>query len=297
MELLSRVVTSTRFTPHEFNESVLPSTIAETSEFQHNSVATALDVAHALAFRAGLGASLFASPAGPHFSSEDVKSYASSVFTKAGISVFGTGIDSALLEKLVSKNLSNLPSGAKLESSPSKYYGGDSRVLLESHGSQTVFVGFGSTGPVTPELSVIAAHLNASKAIPWSEGMSPFQNLPEKSTVQTVLLPYSDATLIGWLIQAPTAEGVKAAGQAVVKGVKSEIKEEDLKKSVKKAKFAAASALDTRQGLSEAIALQGLMGKEATVESLFKDIESVSAQAASSVSRLILLTYFLKQFL
>lgn len=248
----------------------------------------ALDAAHALAFRSGLGASLFASPAGPHLNSEDVKSFASSVFNKSSVSVFGTGISTGVLESLVSKGLSSLPSGASSSSASSKYHGGETRVLIDSHGPQTIFIGYGSAGPVTPELSVLAGHLSAPTSIPWSDAStSPFPNLPREATVQTVLLPYSDASLFGFLIQAPTSAAVREAGKAVAAGIKEAgagFKAEALKKAVAKAKFNTATALDTRSGLLEKVALQILTGEKATVESAFSGIEKVSSQAATSVS-------------
>ena len=73
--------------------------------------------------------------------------------------------------------------------------------------------------------------------------------------MQTVLLPYSDATLFGLLIQGATTEGVTAAGKAAVSAFKAAggVKGEELAKAVVKAKFAAASALDRREGLMAAI--------------------------------------------
>jgi ubiquinol-cytochrome c reductase core subunit 2 len=72
--------------------------------------------------------------------------------------------------------------------------------------------------------------------------------------VQSVYLPYSDATLFGLLVQGTTAAGVTEAGKAAVKALKSAaatggVKGEELKKAVAKAKFAAASAIDGRDGL------------------------------------------------
>jgi ubiquinol-cytochrome c reductase core subunit 2 len=288
VDLLSSVLTSTRFTPHEFAEAVLPSVQAESTLAAHNPASTALNVAHALAFRSGLGASLFASPAGPHFTVEDIKSFASSAFTKSSVSVFGTGISTDFLEKLVSKSLSSLPSGASGSTAPSKYHGGESRVLFEGHGPQTIFIGFGSAGPVTPELSVLAAHLSSSKSVPWSEQpVSPFPNLPKDSTVQTILLPYSDASLLGFLVQAPTTASVVQAGKAVAAGIKAAgagIKSDALKKAIAKAKFSAATTLDTRAGLMETVSLQLLMGNKATLESVFSNIEKTSSQSTAMVS-------------
>lgn len=285
---MSSLLLHTRFTPHEFTESVLPSVQAESTEASHDAAITAIDVAHALAFRKGLGSSLFASPHGPELSHEDAKAFASSAFTKGSVSVFGTGIDPSALAKLVEKNLGSLPTSSGITAHKTAYFGGESRVSLESHGPQTIFIGYGASSAATPELSVLAAHLSSSPHVKWSEGSaSTFSSLPREAKVQTVLLPYSDATLFGLLIQAPTTEAVHAAGKSVVSSLKSassSIKAEDLKKAIAKAKFNAASPLDNRQGLLDAVALQVLTGSSATVESIFSGLDGVSASAASGVS-------------
>lgn len=77
----------------------------------------------------------------------------------------------------------------------------------------------------------------------------------EKTSVQVVYLPYSDAALVGLLIQAPTTEGVRVAGKAAVAALKgtSGLKAEDLKSAVAKAKFRMASSADARAGLVEVL--------------------------------------------
>lgn len=76
------------------------------------------------------------------------------------------------------------------------------------------------------------------------------------TSVRAVYLPYSDATLFGLLVQGSTAEGVKSAGKAAVAALKAagDVKGEELKKAVMKAKFAAASSLDGRDGLIATLA-------------------------------------------
>ena len=87
----------------------------------------------------------------------------------------------------------------------------------------------------------------------WSKGISSIATgIPEGTSVQTVYLPYSDASLFGLLVQGSTAAGVKEAGKVAVQALKasaSGLKEEDLKRAIAKAKFSAASASDNREGL------------------------------------------------
>jgi ubiquinol-cytochrome c reductase core subunit 2 len=253
VDLLSSFVTSARFTSHEFQEYVLPIVGAETLAASSDPATRAIEVAHALAFRSGLGSSIFA-PTHGSLTAEDVKSFAASAFSKHNIAVLGAGIEQSTLSKLVEKSFGASSASTQSTTSPSTYFGGESRI--ESHtGLQTVFIGFGAAGAPTPEYATLSAHLSPQASIKWSRGLSPIADkIPAGTSVQTVHLPYSDATLFGLLVQGTTAAGVKEAGKIAVKALKDStanggVKSEDLKKAVAKAKFTAASAVDSREGL------------------------------------------------
>lgn len=262
----------------------------------------ALEVAHALAFRSGLGSSLFA-PSHNSITVEDIKQFAASAFTKGNIAVLGTGIDQSTLAKLIEKSLASAPASAPPTTSASSYFGGETRV--EAHGGlQTVFIGFGSTGAPSAELAALAAHLSPQPSVKWSQGLSPIAaSLSHGTSVQSVYLPYSDATLVGLLVQGPTAAGVKEAGRAAVKALQgaATVSAEDLKKAVVKAKFAAASSIDSRDGLVSVLGsrvrefvyflvsiaelyLQVLAGSDATLNATLSSLDQVSAPAFSKVS-------------
>jgi ubiquinol-cytochrome c reductase core subunit 2 len=255
VDLLASVLTTTRYTPHEFAESVLPSVHAETSEASNNPAVTALDLAHTLAFRSGLGASLFASPHA-HFGPEDARSFAHTAFSKQNVAVVGTGIDGDLLSRLVSHSLVSLASSSSAAPAPTKYFGGENRVAAGGHGQQpqTIFVGYGTTTPKLHELATLKEYLAPHPHLKWTHGSTGglFEGLPAHARVEPVLLPYTDAALFGVLIQAPTTNEVRQAGKVVanvLKGAAGSVKAEDLKKAVCKAKFDAASALERREGV------------------------------------------------
>ena len=218
-----------------------------------NPAVRALELAHVIAFRSGLGSSIFA-PAHRSFSAADIKSFAASAFAKSNIAVLGTGIEQSVLAQLVEKSLASVPATSTPSSPSSTYYGGENRVA--SHGGpQTVFIGFGATGEPSAELATLAALLSPHPSIKWSKGTSAIASvLTEGTSVQSVYLPYSDATLVGLLVQGQTAAGVTEAGKAAVQALKSAaatggVSPEELKKAVAKAKFAAANTLDSREGL------------------------------------------------
>ncbi|TFY68655.1 hypothetical protein EVJ58_g878 [Rhodofomes roseus] len=214
----------------------------------------------------------------------DVKAYAQNVFTPGNLAVLGTGIDAATLQKLVEQSLGSLSSASAPTSSPSSYFGGETRI--EAHGApETIFIGLGTTGAPSAELAVLSAHLDPTPSVKWSKGTSPIAaGVPEGISVKTVLLPYSDAALYGILIQGESTEGVKAAGKAAVAALKAsgDLKGDDLKKAVAKAKFAAASALDGRDNLVFALGAQAF-GSPASLDSTISNLDKVNASAFSKV--------------
>ena len=241
----------------------------------------ALEVAHTIAFRHGLGASLFATQH-PSFTVEDIKTFAASAFSSGNIAVLGTGIDQAKLSKLVEKSLGKIPSTSSTTSS-TKYYGGETRVESGSP-LQTVFIGFGTTGAPSSDLAALASHIAPEPHVKWSKGISPISEaIPTGTTVQTVYLPYSDATLLGVLIQGENAADVKTAAQAAVRALKSQVSETDAKKAVAKAKFRAASEADSREGIVSLLGNKVFSGADASVETALSSFDTVSSSSISSV--------------
>lgn len=254
VDVLSSLITSSRYSPWDLKESVLPIVEEETHAASSNPATVAVELAHALAFRTGLGSSVFA-PAHSSISADDVKAYAQQVFSKSNIAVLGSGISQETLSTLVQKHLgSPSAAGAGPTSSPSKYFGGETRHSLHS-GPETVFIGYGVTGSSSAELAVLAAHLSTAPSTKWSQSLSPLTSvIPAGTSVETVLLPYSDATLFGLLVQGKNVGSAKEAAAAAVKTLKASgesgsLTPDEIKKAVAKAKFATASAAESREGL------------------------------------------------
>ena len=254
VDILSSFIKSARFTRHEYEEYVQPVIEQEVEAAASDPATRALEIAHALAFRSGLGSSLFG-PAHSSVTVEDVKSFAESTFTKDNVVVLGTGIEQAMLARLSEKYL-NLKTAAAISSPASRYHGGENRAE-DFTGTQTLFVGYGTTGAPSAGNAALAAHLSPIPSIKWSNGISVIgASIPQDSSVKAVYLPYSDATLFGFLIQGATTASVKEAGKVSVQALKSAasgIKEEDLKRAVAKAKFSAAQAVDTKHGFITAL--------------------------------------------
>lgn len=249
------MLTSPKFATYELHETVAPQVEAEAQAASADPTTTALDVAHTLAFRTGLGNPLFASSHGA-LGIEDIKAFAAQAFTKENVAVIGSGIQDATLTQLVQKALGALPSSAVSSTSATKYYGGESRV--DAHAIPTVFIGFGTSTP-SPALSVLASYLDPTPSLKWSEGVSPLSSVPKGTSVTVVNETYSDGALFGILVQGATASLVKEAGIIAVKALKdasSGIEADGLKRAISKAKFSAASALEGREGLAASFAPQ-----------------------------------------
>ncbi|KAL0574632.1 ubiquinol-cytochrome c reductase core subunit 1 [Marasmius crinis-equi] len=289
VDVLSSFVTSARYTRHEFQEYVLPVLESEVHAGLSNPAVRAVELAHALAFRNGLGSSLLANQH-PSFTAEDIKAFAQSAFTKGNLAVLGSGISHEALSKLVDQSLKGLSTSASSSPAASSYFGGETRI--ESHGPQTVFVGFGVAGKPSAELAALAAHLSPAPSVKWSQGLSPIaSSIPRGTSVQSVYLPYSDATLLGFLVQGHDGASVKEAGKAAVSALRSAsngLKGEELKKAVAKAKFAAASAPETRDGLVATLGAQVFAGSQPSTEAALSTFDNVSESAfAKSASTLV----------
>ncbi|KIJ41923.1 hypothetical protein M422DRAFT_229429 [Sphaerobolus stellatus SS14] len=257
VDVLAGILTETRFTRYELEESVLPIVEAESKAGRANAAINAIELAHALAFRSGLGEPLFA-PAHSHITIDDVRQFAHNTFGQGGISVIGTGISQDTLVRLLEKHLASVPKVSPKATETTKYYGGETRVEFAeggSHAPQTVFFGFGVPGQPKPELAVLSAYLSPAASVKWSKGLSPLSaGLPEGTSAQVVHLPYTDASLFGIVVQGATPAAVTEAGKIAAKTFQNalagkDIKDEDVKRAAAKAKFLAASAADGREGI------------------------------------------------
>lgn len=258
LSLLASVLSSTQYYPHEYSELVLPNIQTETTSALSDPRILSLDLAHQLAFRRGLGNSLFAQSHSP-VSADDVKSFAQQVYAKSNIAVLGGGISTDALTAAVSKAFGSGSAGASsVNAGSSQYFGGEQRVPLDTHHNPnarpTVTIAFGSTGSASADLKVLPHLVGGASSVKWCAGTSPLSLIAEKvpgATIDAALLPYSDASLFTVTISAPTAEGVKALAKEVAATVKEagSAKDEEVKKAVAKAKLADASRFDNTVGL------------------------------------------------
>lgn len=300
-EVLGDVLTSSNLSRHEFNEEVLPGAIAEYHQAQLNPTIVAFDQAHQLAFRKGLGNSLFLNPDVP-VSHDSVIDFARSSFANPqGHTIVSTGIETEKLKELVDRFFD--PSTSSSSSHPlnpsasikSTYHGGHSRITRGGHGgSEDAFlIGFkGSDGGSThPEYTVLQ-HLLGSEpsSIKWSNGTSPLAPLP----VKAFHLPYSDIGLFGLFIRAPSSQIKSIASKALseLRNVANgnSIDPSAVSRAISKAKFLIASSLESNVAQNEILGTRTDLSHQAPqqLEDLYSSYSQVTPEKVIQAAKSIL---------
>lgn len=277
---------------------MLPAVNSESTAATQSASVYALELAHALAFRNGLGHSLYADGhATGDITAEDVKDlHARAVSNPSNVAVLGTGISTESLAKLFEAAISAHKASAATHTTPSAapasataYHGSTTRVA-SAHGSQVVFVGFGSTASASvPGLHALAAHLNPAPALKWAGSSAPVASaIPAGISARSVLLPYSDATLIGVLLEgkdgAALREGAKAVVSAFKDAAAGKVGKEELARAVARAKFQLAAGIEGREGYVGTFGPKVLKGETASVQGTLDGIQAVSGTNLSQVS-------------
>ncbi|GAA6000227.1 hypothetical protein JCM10207_007915 [Rhodosporidiobolus poonsookiae] len=288
-EALGAAITEAKFPLHEYNEEVVPQVQAEYEQAIHNSPVYALDLAHQLAFRKGLGNSLFASPHTAVDHSTAV-SFAKASFAPSNLAVFGSNVEAGKLQSLVSQFFTSGSTASSSISTPaSQYFGGEVRVPSVGHAAlDQLLIAFQGAASTEVEWAVLRYLLGGEVAVKWGASATPLAKLKSAtSTAQAFNLGYSDAGLFGIAVQAKSADVSDVAQKAIaaLKEVANGASDEAVKQAVAKAKFAAASALETREGqvaaVGEAVASRG---QAPSLEELFSKLDKVSSQSLAKAA-------------
>ena len=296
VDVLTSFLTSPKFTRHELNEYVLPAVHAESAAAAHTASTQALELAHALAFRSGLGYSLFAdAELTGSITTEDVHAFqAQAVADLSNVALLGTGIApdvlAALFEKsfAASKSAGTAAAATPIAAVKSAYHGGATRVA-SAHGPQTLFVGFGLSTAATPALHALSSHLSPAPALKWATGTSPLAiALPAGVRARTVLLPYSDAALFGVLFEgadaSAVAQGAKAAVEVLKNAAGKTLEKEEVARSVARARFEIAGGVEARDGFVGTLGPKVLTGQVGGVQASLEAFGAVDGAAISKVA-------------
>ncbi|KAI9840779.1 MAG: ubiquinol-cytochrome c reductase core subunit 1 [Sclerophora amabilis] len=307
VELLGDVAKENKYTPHEFAEEVLPTIKLGQKALLGNTKALASNSVHSLAFHRGLGTPLHptsSSPLTKYLNEERIAGYGSAAYVKPNIALVANGVDGNEFSKWVSEFFSDTPSAhptniPKLESAPSKYYGGEERISHDSGNTMIIaFPGsssFTAGGSYKPEVAVLAALLGGETSIKWSPGFSLLSksvSLFPGANVSTSQAAYSDAGLLCVTFNG-SAKAIKGASEHAIKAIKSvasgEINKEDLTKATAAAKF---RALEAGQNVEAGLELTGaglIQGGQAfQIDEVAKSIDSVSADQVQKMAKSML---------
>ncbi|KAJ3029350.1 UNVERIFIED_CONTAM: hypothetical protein HDU68_012416 [Siphonaria sp. JEL0065] len=286
------------FQPYEFLDAI-PGVEAETAAALEDAPTRVLDTLHHIAFRRGLGNSLFAtSDALHHLKRADLQSFAATNFTADNIAIVGSGIAHEELEALVNASFEGVavPSTGARSVTASAYFGGEARIA--GSGASHVALAFKSAAFTNAKAHatalVLRAVLDGSHRVKWGQTSGATGLLAKAAangtTVSAFQNSYSDAGLFGLYIQG-NASNVKSVAQKSIEAVKSaasSITEADLSRA-KKIAIVDYELSQTRDELVADIGKQVLAsGSFATSVEFAQEISRVSASDVAQAAQALL---------
>lgn len=261
----------------------------------------ALNSVHGVAFHRGLGEPLYATSSTPltkYLDAETIFQFSQAAYAGSNIAVVANGASHSELSKWVKEFFGDVNTGSStfsLNSSASKYYGGEERI---AHNSGNVLIlGFPGSSSFTsgssykPEIAVLAALLGGESTIKWSPGFSLLSKAAKdfpNAHVSTQHAAYSDAGLLYVTIEG-NAQHIAKASKEVVAALKKvasgDVAEEDIKKATVLAKYRALEAGQQTQAGLEATGA-GLIagGKPFQIDEIGSSIDKVSSDKVKAVS-------------
>lgn len=285
LSLLADVVKSTKYSAHEYKEAVKPAIEAEVNSLQRNPLIQAIDAAHTIAFRRGLGNSLFSASESP-VDLQDVKKFASKVYSADNIAFLTTGQSD--LSSSLSSYFSQLSATGQVKSDASQYFGGEQRYNLshDGHAQPSAFIAWGSTSPSAAH-TVLAELLGGQSNIKWSRGLSPLSAI-EEANVNALNFAYSDANLFGFTVESSTDVNVKKASQKAVSALKAVaqngVESAQLKSAIAKSKFNYTLYADSAQGWKELNGSGLINNNLKSLEQVLGEYDGVSTASIQQVS-------------
>ncbi|KAJ3102856.1 ubiquinol-cytochrome c reductase core subunit 1 [Phlyctochytrium planicorne] len=294
--LLAKQVFNPSFQPYEFLDAQ-PFVLAESASALADPVTEVVDKLHQVAFRTGLGNSLFASPNSVNgLKRAHLQELAANTFTADRIAIVGTGVSHEELSELVESSLKSVSfSTSQSTASASQYFGGEARIEAGANSPALYAIGFKSTSYTAPQYAasvVLRALLDGSKKVKW--GVTGSSGLLASSDASVVAFnsAYSDAGIFGLLVKGSTGS-VKAAAQKgidTIKSVASSVSSSALESAKKGAilEFEAA-AFGSRDAATQEIAKKVLSsGNYATSVEFAAAISKVTAEDVSSLAKSLL---------
>ena len=277
---------------HEVYEFLraLDATAEQTQSSLSDPSTAVVDKLHQVAFRNGLGNSLFASPeALDALKRADLQERVDNFFTSDRIAVVGTGVEHGELASLVEKSLANVKLSAASPAAPAKsvYYGGEARIEAGPESAAIYAVAYPGASTSSSEYAaslVLKALLGGTKKVKWSASSGVLGKVATESTSSTAFsYSYSDSGLLGFVVEGETGEikDIVKKSIAALKSLASSVPAAALESAKKAAVVDAEEALN-RLGSLEALGKQATGGVAALT-----DVSSISSVTAADVQKVL----------
>ncbi len=217
---------------HMFNSSYAPFEFMQAKQLVELETNAALldprtevfEALHALAFRKGLGYSLYAKDSDiAQLSRADLSEFAARTFAANRVAIVGTGVSANDLAEYVSKGLEKVSIASKgLEYNPSFYYGGETR-LYKGSGSEAHFVvAYPSVSWASPSYAaslVLEAVLGGQRRVMHGSLSGSACLLSsactEGTSVHSFGVHHSDAGLLGFYVKGKDTDVNSVASKAI----------------------------------------------------------------------------------
>ena len=250
LPLMASVLSSTQYYPHEYNELVLPLLQTEMMAVNSSPVTQAIEALHQVAFRKGLGNSLYAVPSNP-ISVPEVRAFAQYAFAKSNMTLISNGVSEDQIRSALGSGGSELGE-LPFDDESASYYGGEARIRALPGQRPTMVIGLGEAWEPSAACRVLAQLLGGSPSVKWGEGTGMLQTLglDEGVTVETRLFGYSDASLLTIILTADDSATLSDAGEAVAQFLTEgvEITENDVEGAKQRARLELETRKETLEG-------------------------------------------------
>ncbi|KAG5363455.1 Cytochrome b-c1 complex subunit 2 [Yarrowia sp. B02] len=287
VDAFANVLKETKFQQFELTERVVPVAQLDLIKREADAGFVALEAAHEVAFRTGLGNSVYAQGYSP-VTLDDVKEFAKQVYAKQNVAVVGNNVVPEDLAKLVGSAFADLQEGSKVtQAQPTTLHGGEARVRASGGNAVTIALPIAEPKPV---YHALASFIGGQAAMPWSVGASPLAQATAGTTTsaQASFHNYGDAGLFAITIKgASAAEITQVAHKAVqvLKDTGAEVTEEQAARAYAKSKFAAAEAFESPDSSADVIGMELLSGvARIAPENVAKFSPAELAEAAATLS-------------
>lgn len=284
-------VTNSQFQPYEFYQHG-NYTIQETAAIHADPLNNVNDKLHAVAFRTGLGNHLYATEGAlNHLDRKKMFDFSNKFFSPSHTAIVGLGINprdfTSIYEDFVTASKFKGPVEPTPATKKTQYFGGEFRIDRGAGSAPILAYALPSVSfsdELYPAHLVLRGILDGEKHVIWgTEGgaNSVLSKVGTESTkASSIKASYSDAGLIGFIVNGKESEISQVTKQAVaaIKKIASEgVSEADLAKAKAVALIEYERAHGCRQGLLQEI------GRRANAEGAYKSVLSVPA-AISKVS-------------